>query len=240
MRTTTNELEPTIQNMKYTIIIASLIASAGMVNAATLFTSNFDGNDATTNSSTATGISWTTDAGVTMLDADLTAVGDTFAVLGNVSTTNNITMATNLNSSRATARGYSFDVSMTEAFDLSDLTISSKHLNNTGAPQSFVSDLNYSIVGINTTVANISGSVDGINTYSNAGGSPYISSVIDLSAESLVAGDYRVTVTINDMVGGGAFASYDGVTLEGTVVPEPSSTALLGLGGLALILRRRK
>lgn len=32
----------------------------------------------------------------------------------------------------------------------------------------------------------------------------------------------------------------DNVTLNGTAVPEPSSTALLGLGGLALILRRRK
>lgn len=32
----------------------------------------------------------------------------------------------------------------------------------------------------------------------------------------------------------------DDITLNGTVVPEPSSTALLGLGGLALILRRRR
>lgn len=32
----------------------------------------------------------------------------------------------------------------------------------------------------------------------------------------------------------------DNITLTGTAVPEPSSAALLGLGGLALILRRRK
>lgn len=32
----------------------------------------------------------------------------------------------------------------------------------------------------------------------------------------------------------------DGLTFSITAVPEPSSTALLGLGGLALILRRRK
>jgi len=32
----------------------------------------------------------------------------------------------------------------------------------------------------------------------------------------------------------------DNVSLEVNVVPEPSTTALLGLGGLALILRRRK
>ena len=35
-------------------------------------------------------------------------------------------------------------------------------------------------------------------------------------------------------------ASYNTVELEVTTIPEPSSTALLGLGGLALILRRRK
>jgi hypothetical protein len=33
---------------------------------------------------------------------------------------------------------------------------------------------------------------------------------------------------------------WDEVRLDIAAVPEPSTTALLGLGGLALILRRRK
>lgn len=37
-----------------------------------------------------------------------------------------------------------------------------------------------------------------------------------------------------------AWAGFDNVTLDAEAVPEPSSAALLGLGGLALILRRRK
>lgn len=37
-----------------------------------------------------------------------------------------------------------------------------------------------------------------------------------------------------------SFARIDDVTLNVTSIPEPSSTALLGLSGLALILRRRK
>jgi hypothetical protein len=41
---------------------------------------------------------------------------------------------------------------------------------------------------------------------------------------------------------GGAndWVSFDNVRLDSTAVPEPTTTALLGLGGLALILRRRK
>lgn len=39
---------------------------------------------------------------------------------------------------------------------------------------------------------------------------------------------------------GGTVAGWNIISAELNVVPEPSSTALLGLGGLALILRRRK
>lgn len=68
---------------------------------------------------------------------------------------------------------------------------------------------------------------------------------IDLiSVHSLTNGDYNIAVWVEgkpnniaavyDSNGGGNYnATF-------TVVPEPSSTALLGLGGLALILRRRK
>jgi hypothetical protein len=36
------------------------------------------------------------------------------------------------------------------------------------------------------------------------------------------------------------FWTLDNISFDGTAVPEPTTTALLGLGGLALILRRRK
>ncbi|MEP4077258.1 PEP-CTERM sorting domain-containing protein [Haloferula sp.] len=42
-------------------------------------------------------------------------------------------------------------------------------------------------------------------------------------------------------LGGANYGVYlDNIEVEGTLVPEPSSIALLGLGGLALVLRRRK
>ena len=44
-----------------------------------------------------------------------------------------------------------------------------------------------------------------------------------------------------DVINPGAWCTWSGLQFEQTgVVPEPSTTALLGLGGLALILRRRK
>ena len=40
--------------------------------------------------------------------------------------------------------------------------------------------------------------------------------------------------------GTGSYAAWDTITGDFTAVPEPTTTALLGLGGFALILRRRK
>ena len=59
---------------------------------------------------------------------------------------------------------------------------------------------------------------------------------IDASTLAATAGeDLNLKIT-----GSGSGAGIDNVSLEFNPVPEPSTTALLGLGGLALILRRRK
>ena len=102
--------------MKNTLILTSLMATTGIVNAITLMTSNFDGNDATTDPTKATGLSWTTDAAVTMNNSgDLAAYGSNFAVFGSNSDVNNILSSTNLNTSRPTERGYSFEFTLSSA-----------------------------------------------------------------------------------------------------------------------------
>ncbi|MFT5883001.1 MAG: hypothetical protein ACI9FG_001510 [Crocinitomicaceae bacterium] len=50
----------------------------------------------------------------------------------------------------------------------------------------------------------------------------------------------KLFARINTSAMDGEFARLDNVYIEVTTVPEPSSIVLLGLGGLALILRRRK
>lgn len=53
-----------------------------------------------------------------------------------------------------------------------------------------------------------------------------------------VNGSGEIVVTLGSSVSGWAMA--DAIAIQSAAVPEPSSAALLGLGGLALILRRRK
>jgi len=88
----------------------------------------------------------------------------------------------------------------------------------------------------NGTIASIdiSTSLDD-STYSGVTGYAYTapSGTIDVSAENY-ARYVRFTPISPD------WAMISEVDFNGTAVPEPTTTALLGLGGLALILRRRK
>jgi len=88
---------------------------------------------------------------------------------------------------------------------------------------------------IQTTVDN--------NSLQYPGGSPSLT--VDLSAYSYVwsGGEIEFRIYLADNTNSSAYVHrIDNVTLNGTVavVPEPSSTALLGLGGLAVLLRRKR
>ena len=88
---------------------------------------------------------------------------------------------------------------------------------------------------IQTTVDN--------NSLQYPGGSPSLT--VDLSAYSYVwsGGEIEFRIYLADTTNGTAYVHrIDNVTLNGVVaaVPEPSSTALLGLGGLAVLLRRKR
>ncbi|BDS06103.1 hypothetical protein NT6N_11430 [Oceaniferula spumae] len=76
-------------------------------------------------------------------------------------------------------------------------------------------------------------------------GTGAISGVSDDQTFDLLGGDYVATLSISSQTGSspsGMRFGTDGfdATITTVTVPEPSSAALLGLGGIALILRRRK
>jgi hypothetical protein len=66
--------------------------------------------------------------------------------------------------------------------------------------------------------------------------------VLNFSATSTAGGiiEFDFSELLND-TDGGTSAAFNAMSITGiTTIPEPSSTALLGLGGLALIVRRRR
>jgi hypothetical protein len=71
----------------------------------------------------------------------------------------------------------------------------------------------------------------------------YDHSLAGLADHTLAAGEsavIRLAFSGGTGSGGGHHLFVDNIAVSGDLVPEPSSAALLGLGGLALILRRRK
>ena len=102
-----------------------------------------------------------------------------------------------------------------------DLSIFGNRSNNANA------GISYSVVGNATTTYNniLQGSDDGNDTPTDMFGiQPDGSGVITISM-TLPAGGHDLSIIS---------------TMSITSIPEPSTTALLGLGGLALILRRKK
>lgn len=215
------------------LTIIALAGSLSAAHAVTIASSTFD-----TAGTQGTGLTWVTDTGVTMNNSgDLAFINSAFTVLGGNSTVNDISNSQNLNND--SANGFSFAFTTTSAYDLTNLTIDTGHLNNTGGDQAFASDLDITFTGINGTVYSLTVSENDINY---ASGSPRLPQNIDLSGNTLAAGEYEVSITMQEGTANisGAFTSFDNVALNGDVVPEPSSTALIGLAGLGFILRRRR
>lgn len=229
-------------------ILGLSIIAAGASNAATVISSAFDNNtgafaltgnaDNTSGAGNSLSVTWTGDEFASGSSLQSISPGGGFAIVnGSPEYSNNNVAYINHNmniSDRAAARGYSFTFTSTVDYDLTGLIVRSGHTNNTAiSDQAFDSDLTVSISG---GVFSNTQTVDYDTT-------PAIKTLnYDLTGNSLQAGiEYTVTVTSANMPGGGAYMVYDGITLEGTAaVPEPGTSALLGLGGISLILRRRK
>jgi len=244
--------------MKKKIITAmAVIASVGVCGADVLFSSGFDGNTGSTvlsqadNSSgpTTVGITdWTTDASVTVISG-LTVIntdaGGTPEVGGFVQLTHaenlyatgdNILVNQNLNLGDDTGiRGYSLTFTTDTSWDLSNLNVRAGHATNKGANQNGNTDLNYVLSG-----GTLGADVSGVILQQDYAPEGFLSLDFDLTGTTIGAGNYTLEVYQQNLNNtGGAYAIYDGITLE--AIPEPATMGLVAaVGGSLLFIRRRR
>ena len=219
--------------MKLFTILSSALLTLGTHAQTAIFSSTFDantgasvlaGNTDNTSGAATLGVTWSNHGSVSSI-SNLTAIcsGDSgtqggFAQLQGGSAAyanaNNIFLSRNhnLDSDRSTSkRGFSFTFSITDSWDLNTLSVISGHTNNTGnSDQALSSQLNITLSG-GTLASPISS-----NSSENYGTSPAYHTVnFDLSGSTLGAGTYTVEVFQSNMTEGGAYAIYNGITLDG-------------------------
>ena len=209
------------------LILAGLFATAMTSHAAIILQDNFDGrtitggNDVVGNTLSFGG-GWDTDAfgNASVLTSSVTGWS---AVTGSESTVD----------TGFKARTFSFTFTPDDLYYLNTVDITLTLANPTGAKRSGSGSNTINITdGLGNSITT---STDTFNIISNGF---YDTVSYNFGNNALLKAGTEYTFTSS--VDAGFFPNYDGLTLQAVVAPEPSSTALLGLGGLALMLRRKR
>ena len=233
--------------MKKLSFLYLLAISVTASNAATILSTDF--SDVTGSGTDTATFSWDTVSGVDAPASNLVISGETGSpVLYASSTTNeemNINYQWNLTGRNFLSTTIE-DLSLAAGVDSIDLTnfsvLFDTRANGGGNQAGGKNNIEVEV----EIIGSISGSLGSNSvTQSEPGSTGGLTYDIDLSSlASLNSSEtYDVILTVNVADSGGAhYGAIDTIVLDGdiTFVPEPSSVVLLGLGGLGLVLRRRR
>jgi len=216
-----------------TVALASITAQS---DAAIILSTGFSGVVENAGP-TASGFSWSSDLGEdasTSLTfggsasgfiseaAGLDEVGEPIGISGNIET--------------AGPWNTSFSFIPSQDLNLTSFDISSYSISGGGAHQ-FGAENEYTwTLGIDTLTP-----FSGSDTVMEATGDGPASFSIDLSGVTLTSGTtYTFNLEVSSLETQGNNIALNSLTLNGNTIPEPSSTALIGLAGLGLLIRRRR
>lgn len=224
---------------KTLITLGAAVAMSATSQAAVILDTGFTGvSEAGT---TASGFAWTSATGAaaaasTSLTFTGSASGFISETAGTAEAGEPIGVAGNIETAGSWSTSFTFTAN--DNYDLSSFDISSYSISGGGAHQGAPHQVTWNLI-----ISDAGQIFTGINGAIEAGGAAAEAFSIDTTGTSLVSGTtYTFDLTVSSTDTGGNNIALNQLTLNGNVaaVPEPSSTALLGLGGLALILRRRK
>lgn len=219
-----------------------ILADAG--SAAVILSSDFSGTSKS--GTTMSNITWTTEgilSPATSVTVDNTiqanGTGDLFTTadsVGVIAPANNTSNGGEWNITvDLTTQGSSINL---ENFQLTYL-----HFSGSGTSQNAIRDANYTFEirdSLGVALAGTSSTINTPNINTSIAGPQTIS--FDLSGVTLAADtDYTLFIQAADADGpNGNNTGFDAITLNGTIVPEPSSALLTGLAASFFLLRRRR
>ncbi|MGJ8656021.1 MAG: PEP-CTERM sorting domain-containing protein [Akkermansiaceae bacterium] len=220
-------------------ISLSMLTVASAVN---ILISDF--SSTTKSGTTLSGISWTTE-GITAPANSLTATNTTLNTGdGDLWTTADAAGYFAPNNNTGSGGVWNTQVDFTtlgDSIDLTNFELDWINFNNSGINQPSARDNTFTLKILDLDNANAELFSNSIKTAAvNTVASGVQTTTFDLSSISLLSGNnYRLFIEASEADVAGSHSSIGAITLNGTVVPEPTSLALLFMSGSLLLVRRR-
>jgi len=221
--------------------IALTLAAAALVlsfpsasHAAIILSTDFSGR--TVSGDTAGNITWTTNGvsspGV-LTAVDVNATGKLAGLYDTANAQGHF--APDLNTGNEGPWSTSLTLSLTvPEISLADVVLDYQHFNNSGGFQTVGRKVNWTA----TVTRSVSGQLDSVKVIGTSSTFGIETITFDTPLILTSGESYEVTILAEGGDGNGNNTGLDGLTLNG-VVPEPASLALMGLGGLMMLRRRR-